>query len=129
MPRSPILEAVSNDNVIAHSHRELTREAKRERAIADCAEARSLQKTVIRGVKAYSEFLERHGLIWDYKIDADLPRLKAQALIITLDYRSGNDVIDIRLKDGALDRTARHTTQAQGRLADAVNTSSAQLGR
>jgi hypothetical protein len=57
-------------------------------------------------VPQYSDFLDRHGLIWEFGVDPDdpdWPRLKAQALVVTHDYGRMNG-IDITLKDGALDR-------------------------
>lgn len=88
--------------------RGLVIEAKFEREVADSAEGRALQELICRAVRAYSDFLERHGLIWEFGYDPDdfsFPRLKAQALVVTLDYGDGNDCVDITLKDGALDRT------------------------
>ena len=54
---------------------------------------------------AYSDFLEREGVIWQDGVrdwDPDLPRMKAQALVITFDY--GKYGIEIHLKDGPIDR-------------------------
>jgi len=42
-------------------------------------------------------------MIWEERPDG-FPRLKAQALVVTLDYGDGNNAVDITLKDGALDR-------------------------
>ena len=67
-------------------------------------EAQALQDAIFNAVRAYSDFLERHGLIWGYGHPDDPLRLKAQALVVTLDYGDGNNAIDITLKDGALDR-------------------------
>ena len=95
------------DNVIPHPKRGLMTEAKLESEIAESLEAKVLQERIYNAVKAYSDYLERHGLIWEYGHDlddADLPRLKAQALVVTLDYGDGIDCIDITLKDGALER-------------------------
>ena len=92
------------DNVVAHPHRELMAEARHERELADSPEAEVLQEAIDKSVRAYSEFLEQHGLIWDHNADPDLLRLKAQALIVTLDYGSPDNAVDITLKDGPLDR-------------------------
>jgi hypothetical protein len=95
-----------SDKVIPHPHRDLMAEAKHEREVADSPEAQALQKAIWEAVNAYSEFLERHDVIWEFgadRDDPDWPRLKAQALVITLDYGLANG-IEIRLKDGALER-------------------------
>jgi hypothetical protein len=78
-------------------------EAVREREVVDSAEAEALQRAIFDAVGAYSDFLDRHGLIYDHSAD-DLPRLKAQALVITVDYGLDPGTIDISLKDGACDR-------------------------
>ena len=95
-----------SDNVVSHPHRDLVAEAKREREIADSAEGQVLQQAICKAVNAYSEFLEREGVIWEIGVDPadpDWPRMKAQALVITLDYGTCRG-IEIQLKDGALDR-------------------------
>jgi hypothetical protein len=94
------------DNVMPHPKRALMIEATFEKEIAESPEAKPLQDAIIRAVQDYSDFLERHGLIWeDRPTDADPfnMRLKAQALVVTLNYGEG-DILDIELKDGALDR-------------------------
>ena len=81
-------------------------EAKFEKEVAASVEAKVLQKAIFNAVETYSDFLERHGLIWDYghqPDDHDFPRLKASALVVTLDYKD-LDTIRIMLKDGAIDR-------------------------
>ena len=78
-----------SDNVISHPHRDLMAEAERERGVADSREAQALQAEIYKAVMAYSEFLEREGVIWEDGVDPadpDWPRMKAQALVITLDY-------------------------------------------
>lgn len=95
-----------SDKVVPHPHRDLMAEAEREREVSDSAEGQALQEAIFKAVDAYSRFLDRHGLIWEFGVnpdDPDLPRLKAQALVVTVDYGSMNG-IDISLKDGALDR-------------------------
>lgn len=58
----------------------------------------------LKAVMAYSEFLEREGVIWEDGVkDPDFPRMKARALVITFDYGRYSG-IEIQLKDGALDR-------------------------
>ena len=87
--------------VILHPFNALMTEAQRELGIVESTECQALLGRVVEAVVAYSEFLERQGLIWEDRQDTD--RLKAGALIITVDYGAGGD-IDVRLKDGALDR-------------------------
>jgi hypothetical protein len=78
-------------------------EAKIEREIADGREAQPLQEAILSAVRAYADFLDDHGLIWEYRPDPEPPRLKALALVVSLDFGTGGD-IDLSLKDGALDR-------------------------
>jgi hypothetical protein len=93
-----------SDNIMPHPHRDLMAEAKHEREVADSPEAQALQADIYKAVDAYSEFLEREGVIWEFGVkDPDFPRMKAQALVITFDYGKYSGV-DIQLKDGALDR-------------------------
>jgi hypothetical protein len=95
------------DNVIPHPKRALMTESKFEREIAESPEAKVLQEAIMKAVQAYSDYLEGQCLIWEYghdPDDPDFPRLKAQALVVTLDYGDGNNCVDITLKDGALDR-------------------------
>jgi hypothetical protein len=79
-------------------------EAAHETKVASSQEAEALQDAICNAVRAYSDFLERHGPIWGYGHPDDPLRLKAQALVVTLDYGDGNNAIDITLKDGALHR-------------------------
>jgi hypothetical protein len=74
-------------------------EAKIERAVADSPEAQRLKGDIFRAVMAYVDFLNELNLIWD---DSDYPRMKASALVASYDF--GRDVVEIYLKDGALDR-------------------------
>jgi hypothetical protein len=92
-----------SSNVIPHPYHDLMAEAKRERKIVDSAEAEVLRDRIVDAVDAYSQFLERHDLIWGDYDDPAGPRLKAQALVVTHDYGRANG-IDITLKEGALDR-------------------------
>jgi hypothetical protein len=85
-----------SNSVVFHPHRELMAEAQREREVISSPEGQALLDRVLETVRAYSEFLEQHGLIWE-------SRLKASSLVITHDYGAG-DVLDVCLKDGALDR-------------------------
>jgi hypothetical protein len=76
-----------SDNVVSHPHRDLMAEAKRERKVADSPEAQALQADIYKAVNPYSEFLEREGVIWEFGVrEPDFPRMKARALVITLDY-------------------------------------------
>lgn len=78
-------------------------EAQREREVISTPEAHALLDRVFKAVWAYSDFLERHGLIWEHgEEDASMPRMKASSLVITYDF--GGCVLDLSLKDGALDR-------------------------
>jgi hypothetical protein len=90
-----------SDLIVPHPYRELLAEAQREREVVDGPEGQALLNAVFDAVGAYSDFLERHGLIWEDSPD-DLPRLKAQALVITVDY--GRVYTNVTLKDGAIDR-------------------------
>ena len=92
-----------SNKVVQHPHHDPMVEAARERELADSAEGQALLTAIDSAVRAYSDFLERHGLIWE-DVPDDLPRLKAQALVVTLDYGDGNYAVDISLKDGACDR-------------------------
>ena len=77
-----------------------------ERELADGPETQALQKAIRVAVQAYADFLERRGIIWEFGVDPEdpnWPRLKAQALVITMDLGMA-DGIDISLKDGAIDR-------------------------
>ena len=90
--------------LVEHPHHDLMAEAKREREIVDSAEAEALRDAIFKAVDAYSTFLERNGLTWEFgPYDPDWPRLKARALVVTVDYGLMNG-IQIDLKDGALDR-------------------------
>ena len=90
-----------SDKIVLHPG--LVIEAKIEREVSDSPEAQALHEAIFKAVTEYSEFLKRHGLIWEDMGD-DLPRLKAQALVVTMDYGDPGTSIDISLKDGALDR-------------------------
>lgn len=83
-----------------HPHPELLREAVRERDVVDnSAEGHALREAIYHAVNAYSEFLDKHGLIFD---DG---RLKATALVVTRAFggpRPG--ATEILLQDGAIDR-------------------------
>jgi hypothetical protein len=95
-----------SDNVVPHPHRDLMAEAEHERQVADSPEGQALQEAIYKAVYAYSEFLDRNGVIWEFGVDPDdpdWPRMKAQALVITWDYGKGRG-LEIALKDGALDR-------------------------
>jgi hypothetical protein len=92
------------NKVASHPHRDLLAEAQHEREVADSREAQALQAAIYKAVFAYSGFLEDRGVIWEDGVDpGDWPRLKAQALEVTFDYGK-YDGVNIRLKDGALDR-------------------------
>ena len=93
-----------SDQVVQHPYHDLMAEAVREREVVDSAEARALQRAIFDAVFAYSDFLDRRGLIWDHSDPNDLPRMKARALVITCDYGEGCGSVDISLKAGACDR-------------------------
>jgi hypothetical protein len=89
-----------SNNVVAHPHHDLMAEAAHERAVANSPEGQALQKAIFDAVFAYSDFLDHSGVIW-----GDNYRLKAQALVITVDYGAdAGSSVDIHLKDGAVDR-------------------------
>jgi hypothetical protein len=93
-------------NVVSHPHHDLMAEAKREREVVESPEGQALLNAIYKAVDAYSQFLERNGLLWEFGVNPDdpyFPRLKAQALVVTLDYGRLNG-IDVSLKCGALDR-------------------------
>jgi len=82
-----------------------------EREVADTEEARQLQTAICNTLKAYADFLDRYGLIWDLtKTDGSDP-LKVEGLIADIDFRSNDERVgptfSIRLKGGALD-SQRH---------------------
>jgi hypothetical protein len=94
-------------NVVDHPKRAAMWEAERERELADSPEGQALLEAIDKAVRAYTEFLERHNMIWDWEcdgVDHYGPRLMAQALVVTLDYGDGDFAVDIKLKDGPLDR-------------------------
>ena len=98
-------------NIVRHPHHGLMAEAEYERRVVDSAEAEKLKDAIYDAVGAYSDFLDRHGLIWE-GIDPDsipsnpdgMPRMRASALVVTADYVEHYGTIDITLKDGACDR-------------------------
>lgn len=95
-----------SDDIVPHPHRDLMAEAQHEREVVDSSEGRALREAVCKAVDAYSQFLERRGLLWEFGVrpdDPDWPRMKAQALVVTVDYGKLN-WIDLALKGGALDR-------------------------
>ena len=92
-----------SDNIVPHPHRDLMAEAEHEREVADSPEAQALQADIYKAVMAYSDFLEREGVIWQFGVtDPDFPGMKARALVITFDYGKYSG-IEIYLKDGAID--------------------------
>jgi hypothetical protein len=92
-------------DVIPHPHRDLMAEAKHEREVADSPEAEKLKDAIVTAVAAYSDFLEQKGVIWDDDADPDdLPRLKVEGMVITVDYGEHYGTIHITLKNGACDR-------------------------
>jgi hypothetical protein len=86
-----------------------------ERGIANTEEAQRLQRAIFDALRAYADYLDRHGLIWDMPPDdgeePELPTLKADCLVATIDFRSTEEEIgpiyDITLKGGAIDRISR----------------------
>ena len=78
---------------------ELMMQATKERAVADSPNGLDLQNRLYEAVLAYGDFLEQQGLFWS---DSDPPKLKASALVVTLNF--AEDELNIILKDGPLDR-------------------------
>src|SRR5260370_36807662 len=93
---------MTDDNIKEHPYRALLQEAAREREVVNSPEGQVLQEAIFSAVRTYSEFLDRHDLIFDDD------RLKARALVVTLDYGIDPGTIDIALKDCAIDRVYRN---------------------
>jgi hypothetical protein len=89
--------------IVEHPKRNLMLEAMIERNVSNMPEAELLQEAIFNTVQAYADFLESHGLIWEDRPEPEPVRMKAAALVVTLDF-SDPGTIDISLKDGALDR-------------------------
>jgi hypothetical protein len=81
---------------------DLVMDAKIERDVADSAEGRALMDEIYKAVRSYSDFLEDRGVIWSEHDPDEIPRLKAQALVVTLDYGDGDNAVDIELKKDLL---------------------------
>jgi hypothetical protein len=94
---------MSNVNVVLHPHHDLLAEAEHERKVVESAEGQALQEALFEALQAYSRFLDRHGLIWEWR-ESDYCRLKASALIATVEYGKTAGDMEICLKDGAIDR-------------------------
>jgi hypothetical protein len=93
------------DNVVQHPKRGLMTEAVIERELCESPEAQALHEAIFKAVLGYVDFLHQHNMIFEYGPDPDeLPRMKAQALVVTVDFGADPDTIDISLKGGALDR-------------------------
>jgi hypothetical protein len=92
----------------AHSYRDLMLEAERENAIVGSPEGQALIDAICKAVRAYADFLEQSGLVFEWDQPRDnpdgCPRMKASALVVTADFGEGYGGIDVRLKDGAFDR-------------------------
>jgi hypothetical protein len=84
--------------VIDHPAAPLMAEVNAERAIADTPEAKALQDAIVEAVRAYYEYLDRHGLFYD----DDRNLVRASGLHVICDL-SGDD-FEIILKDGPIDR-------------------------
>ncbi len=83
--------------VVNHPAAALMAEVEAERAIADTPEAQALQNAIFDAVRAYYEYLDRHGLFYD----AERELVRATALHVICDMCG---TMDIMIKDGALDR-------------------------
>ena len=103
-----------SDSIVSHPHRGLMAEAQHEREVVDSPEGQAQLDAVFKAVHAYSEFLDRHGVIWEDDV-GDWPRLKAQALVITVDYGRGAGDIVVGLKDGAINRVYGNGTNPDPR--------------
>ena len=86
-------------DVVDHPAKSLMGEVKAEREISSTPEARALQEAILQAVRAYWDYLERHGLHYDETRDL----VRASALHVVCDF----DSVDIFLKDGAIDRRYR----------------------
>jgi hypothetical protein len=91
-------------NVVQHPKRGLMMDAKIQRELINSPEADGLHEAIFKAVQAYVDFLHHHNMIWDDGPNPDPPRLKAQALVVTVDFGEDPGTIDISLKDSALDR-------------------------
>jgi hypothetical protein len=84
-------------NVIEHPAAALMTEVNAERVIADSPEAEALQNAIFAAVQAYCDYLDRHGLFYDF----DRNLLRASGLHVTYDLIGTMEIV---LKDGAIDR-------------------------
>ena len=75
-------------------------EVEAERAIVTSPEAEALQQAIFAAVRAYYEYLDRHGLFYD----ADRNLLKASGVHVICDMTGDTEII---LKDGPMDRRYR----------------------
>jgi hypothetical protein len=92
-------------NVVQHPKRGLMTEAKIQRELINSPEADGLHEAIFKAIRAYVDFLDHHNMIWENGPDPnDLPRLKAKALVVTVDFGEDLGTVDIWLKDSALDR-------------------------
>ena len=83
-------------NILNHPATALMVEVQAERAIAATAEAEVLVQAICKAISDYWEYLDQHGIIYDYERDL----MRASALHVTY---NGSDY-DIVLKDGPIDR-------------------------
>jgi hypothetical protein len=83
-------------SVVDHPAAALMREVEAEQAIVEMPEATALIEKVFQSVSDYWNYLERHGLIYDYNRNL----LRASALHVICDALG----CEIMLKDGPIDR-------------------------
>jgi hypothetical protein len=93
-----------------HPNRELAEAARIELEIRSCSEAEALHDDIYKALQAYVDYLRDPNLIWETPPEArDTWRLKAQALVVTVDFSEDPDgtSVVIELKEGPLDRISR----------------------
>jgi hypothetical protein len=86
----------SMSNILNHPATALMVEVQAERASAATPEAEALVHAICKATSDYWEYLDQHGIIYDYERDL----MRASALHVTY---NGSDY-DIVLKDGPIDR-------------------------
>jgi hypothetical protein len=99
-----------------HPNRALAEKAQAELEICSRSDAMVLLGNILEAVEAYVDFLHHHNLIWEVPPKAGgMPRLKAQALVVTADFREDPEgaSVAIELKGGPLDRMGRELLQSQ----------------
>jgi hypothetical protein len=95
------MSANLKDVVCKLADRDLLAKAELEREVVDSPQGQALQQAIYRAVSAYSNLLDRHGLIWEFGFDSDF-EMNAEALLIAFDL--SNAKMKILLAEGPCDR-------------------------